>query len=347
MTKTRVTRWLPAVAALALAADISTAAAMTEQEQALYEAAKQEGELTWYIGHLSGEVAEAVGAAFTEAYPGVKVNVVRTTGQVAYQRLMQELQADALQADVIGLADQAQYVQLRDAGYLAQFTPANAGEVLEVFQGIDPEGTFHVTSAALVGIAYNTDAATGADVPQNWTDLLDPKWQGRAALGHPAHSSFMAGWAVLMRDLYGEEYFDKLEANDPHLGRSINDAPGLLNSGEAAIAVGSFSPTLASAAKGNPIAVAYPADGTILFVNSSAVMKDAQHPQAARLFMQFLISPTVVGIEVQNFYPPIRADVPPLEGSRPLGEVKLIAPTLEDMEQVPELVELFRDKFGI
>lgn len=337
----------PAFGLALLVSATTSALGMTEHERGLYEAAKQEREVTWYIAHLSGEVAEAVATAFTETYPEVKVNVVRTTGQVAYQRLMQELQADELHADIIGLADTAQYVELRDAGYLAHYVPESAAGILKPFQGVDPEGYFHVTGAAIVGITYNSDAVSGSDVPRNWTDLLDPKWRGKVALGHPAHSSFMAGWAVLMRNLYGEEYFDSLEKNDPHLGRSINDAVGLLNSKESLVAVGSFSPTLASAAKGNPLGVVYPTDGTILFASSSAVMKDARHPNAARLFLEFLASPAAVKIEVANFYESIRADVPPAPGARPLSEVVVIAPTLDDAQQVPEMVEFFREKFGI
>ena len=59
----------------------------------LYEKAKKEGEVTWYIGHWRTETAERVGGLFTELYPGVKCNVVRATGQVLYQRLNQDMKA--------------------------------------------------------------------------------------------------------------------------------------------------------------------------------------------------------------------------------------------------------------
>src|SRR3546814_19147939 len=57
---------------------------------ALYQAAKSEGELTWYIVPFASATAERMGAAFTEAFPGVKVNVVRTTATVAFPRLNQD-----------------------------------------------------------------------------------------------------------------------------------------------------------------------------------------------------------------------------------------------------------------
>ena len=82
-------------AALCAAATLVAAPALAQSEQELYEAAKKEGELTWYIAHFSAENAEAVGAAFTQKYPGVKVNVVRATSQVIIQRLMQDIENSA------------------------------------------------------------------------------------------------------------------------------------------------------------------------------------------------------------------------------------------------------------
>ncbi len=49
-------------------------------------AARKEGSLIWYVAQMSGEAAEDMGRIFTRQYPGVAVSVVRTTGQVAYQR---------------------------------------------------------------------------------------------------------------------------------------------------------------------------------------------------------------------------------------------------------------------
>ena len=58
--------------------------------KAIEAAAKKEGELTWYIAHYTSEGAEDLGRGFTEM-TGIKVNVVRTTAQVAYQRLLQDI----------------------------------------------------------------------------------------------------------------------------------------------------------------------------------------------------------------------------------------------------------------
>jgi hypothetical protein len=58
---------------------------------ALEAAARAEGGLTWYVAQMSGEAAEAMARRFSQRYPGIAVSAIRTTGQVAYERLQQEL----------------------------------------------------------------------------------------------------------------------------------------------------------------------------------------------------------------------------------------------------------------
>ena len=92
-----------------------------DAEKALHEAAKKEGELTWYTAHYAVEQAEEYGREFTAKYPGVKCNVIRTTAHVAYQRLAQELKAGGPQVDrsadaalEIGSLRGLQHVRARD-----------------------------------------------------------------------------------------------------------------------------------------------------------------------------------------------------------------------------------------
>ncbi|MEJ1976508.1 MAG: hypothetical protein WDN49_10765 [Acetobacteraceae bacterium] len=85
----------------ALAQGVSPAGARSAQETQLYEAAKKEGQLTWYSGILDQPLCDAVGTAFTQKYPGVRVNALKTTSQVAFQRLLQDIKAGDVQSDVL------------------------------------------------------------------------------------------------------------------------------------------------------------------------------------------------------------------------------------------------------
>src|SRR4051812_4821629 len=129
----RLTRRTFAWTALAGAAAMSAPAAFAQgaADQKLYEAAKAEGQLTWYTGILDQPICDQVGQAFTRKYPGIRVNAIKTTSQVAFQRLTQDLKAGAVQSDVFTTTDAGHMTFLRSKDELTQFVPENAKGLVE------------------------------------------------------------------------------------------------------------------------------------------------------------------------------------------------------------------------
>src|ERR1700694_811168 len=326
------------------------AAAMTPHEKELYEAAKKDGgELTWYTAHSDDITAQELGRSFEQIYPGIKVNVLRTTAQVAYQRITQEIKASAIQCDVFSSTDIGHSVELKAKGVFEKYIPENSSKVLDIYQGYDPDGYYFVTSAGLIGIGYNTAKVKEADAPRNWTDLLDPKWKDNIALGHPGFSGYVGTWALTLRNQYGWEFFEKLAKNNPRGGRSINDAVTMLNAGESAIAgSGPVGTLMESVQKGNPLALIYPTDGTVLIIAPSSIMKGSKHPNAARLFMEFLLSEGASRIWVEHFTESMRPEVSAAKGARSAKDLKIIRPTVEQINKgVPEVIRQWRETFGV
>ena len=310
------------------------------------EAAKKEGELTWYTTHYTSEAAEELGAMFTKLY-GIKVNVVRTTAQVAYQRATQDFKAGQTIADVFSTTDIGHVMRFKAEGRLEKYTPENVAKITEVFRNADPDGFFHTTSAGFVVLTYNTSKVKAEDAPKKWADLLDPKWKGKVSTGHPAFSGYVGNWVLSMKLQYGWDYFEKLEKNKPQIGRSINDTVTALNAGERQVADGADGSTLYSASRGNPLAIVYPSDGAILIMAPSAILKGTKHPNAARLFMEYLYSIEASQIDVKHFTSPMRPEVPVAAGEKPVAEVKSFHPTNEQIDKgIPEVIEQWRDTFG-
>ncbi len=318
-----------------------------DAEKALYEAAKKEGSLIYYTAHYSAEVAEAFARGFTEKYPGVVCKVVRTTAQVAYQRLTQELKAGGTQCDVFASTDIGHFLELKSKSQLDKFTPANASTLLPALQNVDKDGFFHATAVGVVAITYNTQRVKPDEAPKKWTDLVDPKWKNQVSVGHPAYSGTVGVWVWQMMALYGWDYFEKLKANNPQIGRSINDTLTMLRSGERIVAASSANTALDAKVKGDPIEIVYPTDGTVVFVSPSAIPKGAKSPNAARLFLEFMTSPQASQIAVNNFVESRHADVAPKIG-KPLGSVKTLLPTAEQLHKgIPDVKERWRDTFGV
>jgi iron(III) transport system substrate-binding protein len=329
-----------------LVAVLAFAPAARADIKALEEAAKKEGELTWYVAHYTSEGAEDLGRGFTEM-TGVKVNVVRTTAQVAYQRLLQDLKNNQTICDVFSSTDVGHYVRLAAEGRFEKYIPETESKILPTFRNFDPAGFYHATSAGLVVLTYNSTKVKAEEAPKKWQDLLDIKWKGKVSIGHPGFSGYVGTWVLTMKNLYSWSYFDKLEKNKPQIGRSINDTVTALNAGERQVAAGADGSTLFSASRGNPLAVSYPTDGSVLIIAPSAIMKGTRHPNAARLFMEYLYSVEAAKINVKHFAMPLRSEVPSPPGAKPISEIKTIRPSVAEIDKgIPEVIEQWRDTFG-
>lgn len=351
ITKRRLLGTTTALAAAAiLPARHAAAQDMPAHERQLYEAAKREGELTWYTGQLQAQPSEAVGRAFNERYPGVRCSVVRTTSQVAFQRLSQDARARVAQCDVFSSTDYSHFTFLKGEGRLMPYKPENAaGMVKAARDAADPDGHFQISYLALYLLARRNDRLSEAEAPKTWRELTDPKWRDKLAIGHPGFSGAIGAWAIMMRAAYGEAFFRELERNKPQIGRSAGDPVTTLNAGERLVGVAIPSAaTLFSISRGNPLSLTYPSDGTLLIPAPSAAIANAPKPNAAKLFMEFICGPAYSRTVREFSAESLRPEVPPPEGSRPLDEIKTITPTPRQVEnEISEVKELWRDIFGV
>lgn len=317
---------------------------------ALYEAAKKEGELTWYCAHLTSEDAENMGRAFTARYPGVKVNVVRTTAQVAFQRLNQDLKAGAANCDVFSSTDIGHDVDLKQRKLLLQYTPASAALMDDRLKNLDPDGYFHTTSVATIGLLYNTQKVKKEEAPTSWTALVDPKWRSLVSVGHPGFSGFVGAWCIEMRKLYGDAWFKQLADNKPQVGRSIIDTCTTVNSGERSIAAGPVNLAQFMASKGNPLGVVAPREGSVVMMSPSAIMANTRRPNASKLFMEWLVvSDDAERFAVELFSVPKRAGAKPPPGVLGLSDLKtMLRPTAKEAtDNLPKVIDLWKDAFGV
>lgn len=323
-------------------------AAGLADEAAKLAAAKKEGKVVWYVSMFDIDTAEQVGKAFEAKYPGVSVDVVRATAGVIYQRVLQESQAGVFADDVFSSTEEGHYLNFKDQKLIRPYVPVDADKAVPRLQHIDPDNTYQVASVGLVLLMRNTQQVSPGDAPKNWKDLLDPKWKDKVAFGHPAFSGYIATWVLSLTKLYGWDYFEQLAKQNPLIGRSANDAITQLASGERLVAAGPDATTLKSKNRGNPIDLSYPEDGSVFMTAPSAILAKAPHPHAAELFMDFFMSKEYSQVLVRNGFSPLRPEVAPPQGLRPLSEVKLIRPPAAELKiEIPKVIEKFRATFGI
>lgn len=342
-------RCLLVMLALAMATlPVAARAADPATEAEKLAAAKKEGKVVWYVSMFDIDTAEQVGKAFEAKYPGIKVEVVRATAGVIYQRVLQESQAGVFADDVFSSTEEGHYLNFKEKKLIRPYVPVDADKVVPRFQNIDPDNTYQVASVGLIVMLRNTQQVAADDAPKNWKDLLDPKWKDKIAFGHPAFSGYIATWVLSLNRLYGWDYFEKLAKQNPLIGRSANDAITQLSSGERVVAAGPDATALKAKNRGNPLDIIYPEDGSVFMTAPSAILAKAPHPRAAELFMDFFMTREYSEVLVRNGFSPLRPDVEPPKGLRSMSDIKLIRPPAAELKtEIPKVIEKFRATFGI
>ncbi|ASW54161.1 ABC transporter substrate-binding protein [Plantactinospora sp. KBS50] len=288
-------RYLAAVAATAL---LSTTACggpgdspgAVAAPDDLTEAAKKEGSVTLYSS-VEEDATKAFATAFTEKY-GIDVNVVRLTSSKLAQRFAAEAQAGAPAADAMLISrtgftaegvKNGWLVPLADAGL-----PEFPGELDQKFV-LPDEGTA-VSIIQPAGIAYNTDLVPAGEAPKTWTDLLDPKWKGRIAIPDPASSASYVGEWLSVAQAAGDNLLEQFGSQQLKKYASGVPAAAAVAAGEAAFCVMGLPSHIADPkAKGAPIEFVTPALTSGAEVVPGVAAK-GQHPNAARLLVQFALS---------------------------------------------------------
>lgn len=332
-----------------LAASLAAIATPALAQDALFEAAKKEGSLTWFNGYIGDTIAQDMVGRFERAHPGVKLNTIRSTSQVAFQRLRQDQQAGLHNCDVYSSSDISHFDDLQREKRLLPFTPANAAKFDPALRNksLWVDGQYYPALISMMALAYNSRHVTAAEAPKNWPDLLNPKWRGKVAVGHPGFSGYAGTWALLMQQMYGEGFFDKLAANKPLVGRSSNDSVTQLNAAERIVAASPAYVAIESGRRGNPIVVNYPKDGALLMVSPAGIMADAPRPAAAKLFMEWLIGPENSALLVQQGGVRLNTDAVNATDQPPLSDIVTKRPTVaEIVKGIPDVTERWRDALG-
>src|SRR5438128_12341406 len=133
-------------------------------------------------------------------------------------------------------------------------------------------------------------------------------------------------------------YFGKLTNNNPQSVLLFNDPVTIFNSGELLVAGSAPNGTaMENASKGNPLAMIYPPDGSVLIIAPSGIPKGVKHPNAAKLFMEYLLTVEASKIWVDHFNESMRPEVKPLNGAKSAADVKTIRPSVEEITKgIPE-----------
>jgi iron(III) transport system substrate-binding protein len=326
---------------------LAEAPAPTKVTPELIEAAKKEGKIVWYTS-VELELAEKVAKAFEAKYPGIPVQVERSGAERNFQRLSQEYASNIHTADFVNSSDAAHFIVWKRQGWLAPFVPEDVARYYPPEQK-DPDGTYATWRMTLSIMGYNTKLVKPDQAPKSFAELLDPKWAGKMVKAHPGYSgTILTSTFEMARDL-GWDYFAKLAKQRVMQVQSATDPPRKLAAGERSIMIdGSEYVLLLAKEHGSPVEPIYPSEGSPSIVGPSAVLKDAPHPNAARLFAIYSFSTECQQLIVDaGALRSANTQVTERPGRPTFKEIKLMKDDPKTVEaQVDEIKKKYLEYFG-
>lgn len=251
----------------------------------LDDAAKREGAVVWYAT-MNTKDMNLTADFFMKTHPGIKVETLRLGSSQLPARVATEQRAGKYNADVIS-GDQFQVSQLVGIGAFEKY---DTGEGAKFLKGtVDPNGYWTNLYQNTTVIAWNPDRlkADRLKAPSSFADFAKPEWKGKFGFDTGALNWYMG---VLQTDKNGADLAKKIAANAPVKTSGHTQTVASLESGE-------FDAT--------PTAYGYMADQekrggkTIDFSNPSPLFvslnpvglaKNAPHPNAAKVFLGWLLS---------------------------------------------------------
>ena len=313
----------------------------------LIAAAQKEGKIVFYTA-TDVAVAEKLARAFETKYPGIKVQVERSGAERVFQRINQEYGSKIYAVDVIETSDAVHFIHFKRNGWLQPAVPSDVAKFWPK-EAKDPDGQFAAYRAHLSVIAYNTKLVTKEEAPKSYADLLDPKWKGRMVKAHPGYSGTIMTGTDAISQAIGWGFFEKLGQQRVLQVQSSTEPPKKLAQGERAVmADGNEYNVFLLKESGVPIEPVYAVEGTPLVIGNAALLKNAPHPNAARLFYHFMFTREAQQANsdvggLRSFH----SEVKEKAGRKPLAEIKLLYSDPVALEgRVGEIKKKYEEYFG-
>lgn len=314
------------------------AAPTLSKEQAAWEqvvaAAKKEGKLTLYSFNFTGDVGRAFINTFGDRY-GIKVDIVTGIGTVLVERIKAEQKAGQPTGDVFDSALSLVNLGKQDGltqsyGYLPVLEEK---DVWNIHPKADADGHLLGVRSSTITPYINTRLVKREDAPRSYRTFLEPQWKKKVVIDSPVTSP-VSIWMYLATRKSGiltDDYWRQLAKQDIVVGPTYRDLFMKLIQGEASVAIDGADGSIAPFVKeGAPVQAVPLEEGTLVAPYSVgiAVIKNAPHPNAARLFLNWLSSQ-----EGENTYTQAaggiavyRKDVPDIRSPAIKADIKKLIP---------------------
>ena len=214
------------------------------------------------------------------------------------------------------------FMQAARENLLQRYRPSWAGQVDASLR--DPEDRWYGTYLTPEVIMYNSAALTRGQAPQDWDELLDPKWRGKVLIRHPLASGTMRTiFSALIYRFYresgsperGYDWLRRLDRNVVEYTANPTLLYHKLARREGLVTLWNLTDViLQSRDSGYPFDFVIPASGTPVVTEGIALVRGAPHAAQARELYEYVTSVASLVEQARRFHRiPVRRDVPRAE----------------------------------
>lgn len=262
---------------------VAQAPAKDWMDPKLLAAAKKEGALTVYGSMNEGEALPLLKIFQDET--GIKSEYVRNSDTGLMARIVVEARANKQSWDVL----QTTTVSKMDPRFFAEFEPSEAKHIMPEARGKDHR--WYGVYANYNSPGYNTNLVKTSDLPKTYEDFLKHKeWAGKVGIDFSDRE-----WLRAIYEHYGEKKGEAL-VKDLIKTLKISTVKGHLalarsvGAGEYAIELNNFTNLIVNVKLGGAPTDFWAMDPVLVFFGQVGVNAKAPHPNAARLFANFVLS---------------------------------------------------------
>lgn len=266
------------------------------------EGAKSEGKLTLYNSYPVDQL-KIMTNEFQKKYPFIQtVEAYRQTSGLLAQKFFAEMQAGKYLTDGFACSDPSIMNTASNNGYLVPWDHPEKKNFPDFAQ--DPKGYWMGNGLEYItGITYNTRFVSKEEAPTAWNGLLNAKWMGKTCMIDSRGGGGLLVWFWCTKQYIGLDWHRKYKTlTNPKVYTGWSAAAQALASGEVALGpLESFQATSIQEAKA-PIGINIPQDGTCGVIHTEALPINAPHPNAARLWLDFILTADYHKFAQQNLY---------------------------------------------
>ncbi len=260
------------------------------------------------------EQANGLVAGFEKAYPGIKVKWNDVASGAVYNRVVSEAAAGQVGSDVVWSNGLDLQLQLVEEGHAETYKSVEAANIPSWAQYKDAA---YSTTVEPIVFMYNNKIFTDP-VPKNHKELADligknsSKLQGKITTFDPEKSA--SAYTVMENDVVNDSgFWTLIDAFGKAKGKVYSSSGQLrekILSGEHPFGFNVNGAYAKEWAKANPmLTVVYPSDYTIAASRTAFISKDAPNPNAAKLFLDYMLSKAGQTAVAQAGLPSVRSDV--------------------------------------